>query len=668
MKSIAIICVDDEGVVLESLKEQLKRNLGRDYVIEVAETGEEALEIIDELREDEVEVALVISDQIMPGMKGDELLTQIHRHNPSIVKILLTGQANAEAVGNAVNRANLYRYISKPWEETDLSLTVTEALRRYSQELQLERQNIALRKMNQDLEELNASLEQKVSDRTTQLSLANEELRQAKESAESANKAKSTFLASMSHELRTPLNAILGFSQLLSQDASLKPQQKKQLGIINRSGEHLLNLINDVLEMSKIEAGKMVLNPDTCDLHEFLADLHAMLRLKTEAKGLQLVFQSDPAIPQFITTDSGKLRQVLINLIGNAIKFTQQGSITLRISSRMASPDAEPLTLTFEVEDTGAGIAPEELGQVFEAFVQTETGRKSQKGTGLGLSISSQLVQLMGGKISVESTVSVGTCFTFYIQATVAEAAQARPKTFQRQVIGLAANQPTYRILIVDDVPENRLLLMEMLSAVGFQVREADNGQAAIAQWKAWRPHLIWMDLRMPVMTGVEATQRIRAMQAKLQEPHASAFACKILAVSASVLDEEQGTILSYGFNDFVRKPFTNEQIFTQMAEQLNIAYLYASDADPDLAQEATSPTSLSATHPETSAVAIQELLKTMPKDWKANLHQAAQDLCAEPCLALIEQIPSTQTSLAQELTTLVENFRFDLLLEYTQP
>jgi signal transduction histidine kinase len=679
MKTIAIICVDDEGVVLESLKEQLKRNLNKSYVIEVAETGEEALEIIEELQEDEVDVALVISDQIMPGMKGDELLTQIHRRNPGIIKILLTGQANAEAVGNAVNQANLYRYISKPWEETDLSLTVHEALRRHAQELQLEAQNQELRQVNQELEQLNTSLEEKVSDRTTQLRLANEELQQAKTTAEVANKAKSTFLASMSHELRTPLNAILGFSQLLSHDETLQSPQKKQLEIINRSGEHLLSLINDVLEMSKIEAGKMTLNLDTVNLFEFLDDLTVMLSLRAEAKGLKLSCDRDPRLPRYLMTDPGKLRQVLINLLGNAIKFTDRGQVVLRVapidplstssnstSSNAALVDPNHLAIGFEVEDTGAGIAASELDKVFEAFVQTETGRQSQKGTGLGLSISYQLVQLMGGTISVESTVGVGTCFRFSILTRPAHATDLASKSSARRVIGLAPGQPACRILVADDIPENRLLLSQMLTAVGFHVREAITGQDAIAQWKQWRPHLIWMDLRMPVMDGYEATRRIRVMQSKLQEPHASAFACKIIAISASVIDESETTIRLAGCNDFVRKPFVADTIFAKMATHLNLTYLYADAPSAPATHDSTSVGD-SAMPPQVSAEMLDRAIANLPPTWKTDLHQAAQDLCAEPCVALINQLPPDHATLSQTLLDWVENFRFDLIIEMTQ-
>ncbi|MEL7314486.1 MAG: response regulator, partial [Cyanobacteria bacterium J06559_3] len=517
MKTLGIICIDDEAVVLESLKEQLKRNLSNDQacLIEVADTGEEALDIIEELKGDNIDVALVISDQIMPGMKGDELLAKVHERYPGILKILLTGQASTEAVGNAVNKANLYRYITKPWDELDLALTVTEALRCHQQETKLAEQNKALREVNRALADLNATLEEKVEERTLALQQANDQLETAKTSAEVASQAKGAFLASMSHELRTPLNAILGFSQILSRDLSLKSEQQQQLTIINRSGEHLLNLINDVLEMSKIEAGKMTLNLDRINLHMLLEDLHAMLGLKADAKGIQLVLDHAPDLPTHVEADPSKLRQVLINLLGNAVKFTETGTVKLKVSCRLHAPkpdDSERASVaatqavTFAVEDTGAGIAPHELERVFEAFTQTETGRRSQKGTGLGLAISYQLVQLMGGMLQVASQVGVGSRFWFEIPLRVVSLG-AIPQA-DKWVLALAPGQPRYRVLVVDDVAELRLLLTRMLGEVGFEVQEAENGEAAIACWKAWQPHLILMDWQMPVMDGETATRQ----------------------------------------------------------------------------------------------------------------------------------------------------------------
>ena len=651
--TLGIICVDDEGVVLESLKEQLKRSLppNQKWLIEVADTGEEALDIIEELREDNIDVALVISDQIMPGMHGDELLVEIHGRYPDILKILLTGQANAEAVGHAVNKANLYRYIAKPWDEVDLTLTVTEALRRYQQELRLAEQNQALRRMNRELADLNTSLEDKVKDRTLALEQTNQQLQQAKTAAEVANQSKSAFLASMSHELRTPLNAILGFSQILCKDPALNSDQQGQLAIINRSGEHLLHLINDVLEMSKIEAGKMTLNVDTVQLPDLLEDLQAMLRLKADAKGIHLAVDYADMLPAYVEADPNKLRQVLINLLGNAVKFTHRGRVRLTVTSALG--EGEQQQFTFAVEDTGPGIAEAEMAQVFEAFTQTETGRRSHKGTGLGLAISHRLVQLMGGTLAVDSTVGKGSRFWFDIPLRVIRQRQL-PEP-EAQVVALDAGQPTYRVLVVDDVADLRLLLTRMLGSVGFEVREAENGEGAIATWQSWQPHLILMDWQMPIMDGETATRRIR----QLAEAHSpGSTRPKIIAVSAGVFDESRQSILSAGCDALLLKPFTEAALYDAIAQHLPVRYRYAAAPAID------SP----AAHAGNAADLLTILQSALPSAWLADFYQAVSALDSEKCLELLSQIPDEHAGVRQTLSEQIGDFRFDILIGLLEP
>ncbi|MEM8779271.1 MAG: PAS domain S-box protein, partial [Cyanobacteria bacterium P01_G01_bin.49] len=343
----------------------------------------------------------------------------------------------------------------------------------------------------------------------TERKQAEEALKKAKETADAANRAKSEFLASMSHELRTPLNAILGFTQVMQRDDYLNEENKQNLNIIGRSGEHLLELINDILEMTKIEAGRTTFNQSSFDLYRLLNNLESMLYLKAEEKNLQLIIEQTPAVPQYIQTDEGKLRQVLINLLGNAIKFTQEGGVILRVKGDTPKNKKKSITLTFEVEDTGPGIAEAEIGQLFEAFGQTEAGKNSHEGTGLGLPISRKFVQLMGGKITVSSVLGRGSLFAFTIKANIVTANSIKINKPTRRVIGLAPNQPQYRILAVDDRLESRILLVKLLSSMGFNVRQASNGQEALDVWEAWEPHLIWMDMRMPIIDGYKATQRI---------------------------------------------------------------------------------------------------------------------------------------------------------------
>jgi len=468
-----------------------------------------------------------------------------------------------------------------------------------------------------------------------------QQLEEARQKAESANRAKSTFLANMSHELRTPLNAIIGFSQILNRDPQLTEKQRETVGTINRSGEHLLNLINDVLDMAKIEAGKLVLQPSSFDLHQMLKTIQDMLNVRAQAKNLRLIFELSPDLPQAIQTDENKLRQVLINLIGNAIKFTKEGGVSVLVKT--LGRTERNCTLQFAVTDTGVGMTPDELGQLFQAFVQTDTSKKVSEGTGLGLAISRQFVQLMGGDITVTSEKGVGTTFSFTIQAelsTVESVAASTPKT----VKSIAPGQPEYRLLIVDDKLENRQVLKALLESVGLSSREATNGQEAIAIWQTWQPHLIWMDLQMPVMNGMEATKYIRSHASEIPKPI-------IIALSASVFEEEKRHALASGFDDFVMKPYRETTIFAKLEQFLGLKFIYETDS------------SQTATASPTPPALTQADLQVLPKDWLREFHRAAISLNNRKMNQLISQISENHRELATTLQRMVKQVQIEPLI-----
>ena len=498
------------------------------------------------------------------------------------------------------------------------------------------------------LSDYNQTLEQQVAERTAELQQEIMVRTQAEEAAKVANQAKSAFLANMSHELRTPLNAILGFAQLMSYSPNFLPEQKEHLDIISRSGEHLLTLINQVLDLSKIEAGRIPLNETEFDLHHLLNDLEDMFRLKASNKGLEIICDYSPALPQYIRTDEVKLRQVLINLVSNAIKFTSSGRVLVRV--RAANNAVSPTEkIDFEVEDTGVGIAPDELDSLFQPFMQTKTGRQSKEGTGLGLALSRQFVQLMQGEISVSSQVGVGSIFKFNIQVGLVDAIDIdNPKPMQR-VIALEPNQPRYRILIVDDSRDNRKLLMKFLSPVGFEVKEAGNGQEAIKIWHQWQPHLIWMDMRMPVMDGYEATKKIKSSPEGQQTV--------IIALTATAFEDERTFIISAGCDDFLSKPYRDVDVFEMIDKHIGVSYVFQKSLN--------SVSSVSKNN--IKDVLTPAAFATVPSELLENLLHAAMVCDGLEIDEYIDIICTYNSTVGQALRTLSINFEYDKIINFIE-
>ncbi|NJK65452.1 MAG: response regulator [Microcoleus sp. SU_5_3] len=845
MKKPVIVCIDDEPDVLNSLKIELRKAIGDRCIIETAEGGQDALDLLADLQADDYEIALVLSDYIMPDIKGDELLRLIHEQSPDTLKIMLTGQADLEAVSNAIKYAKLYRYIPKPWQKEDLKLTVVEAIHSYLQDQKLTDEIIKGREVNEKLKRVNEELsasesrlnqflaalpvgvsvynpdgsiaylnhaaqkllgtetllamtagqlavsEQpynsnndqlyfpdnfpivralqgefvKVSDveiiqygliinlevsatpivdnsgnityaiaviqdisqrkelenflanyqRTLEAEIVErtEQLQQAALAAETANRAKSTFLANMSHELRTPLNAILGFTQIMEPSPNLTTEDRENIRIIYRSGEHLLTLINQALDLAKIEAGRMISLPNNFDLYRLLDDLQNMFQLRLKERDLQLLFWRSEDVPQYVRTDEVKLRQVLINLLGNAIKFTQIGGVSLRVrrqtqarkqtekqqifsvnetqtnadgDSENASSEPTPSSqsssanltakadlnkqdscwLEFEIEDTGVGISPSELGNLFQAFVQTESGQKAQQGTGLGLTICRQFIQLMGGEITVESQVDRGTIFKFEIEIITVDATAIPAAKINCEVIGLEPNQPSYRILIVDDREDNRQLLVKMLSPLGFTVQEASNGKEAVEIWENWQPHLILMDLRMPVMDGYEATVEIRAriQQREEEQPENEEINIstppfpipKIIALTASTMEDRRSFALLVGCDDFLRKPFRKTEILDTLNKHLEVNYIYSSFTGSDSTDDRNN---VSENASNVTLVSITQL----PAEWIGNMKQAIRSADFELIATTIEEISHNFPEFSQTLQNHLDNFDYQKIL-----
>ncbi len=497
------------------------------------------------------------------------------------------------------------------------------------------------KRTEEELHRYRAHLEELVDKRTKELSDSNAQLQIAKEQAESANKSKSIFLSNMSHELRTPLNSILGFVSLTKELPDVTPEQRKNLDIITLSGGHLLNLINNVLDISKIESGRMVLEVVPIDLHQLLQEMRSLLYVNAEERGLNFEVEQAPELPRQIEVDGGKLRQVLINLIGNAIKYTKQGGVILRTTVTKREP-AEQVRLRFEVEDTGPGVSDEDRKRIFQPFVQLKGRAVTETGTGLGLAICRQYVDLMGGHIDVISEKGKGSLFFFEIpvKELLLEEKAITPEL--GRVIGIEKGQPRYRILIAEDQLENRILLHKTLEPFSFDIREAANGQEAVEIFERWHPDLIWMDIRMPVMDGLEATHRIKSTDAGSQT--------KIIAITAQALEEDRIKIMHAGCDDFIRKPYRNREIFDALSRHLGLRFVYE--------EKPVAPSK----KPELEL--IPEQLAKVPSELIKKLHLAVIGLDPEPIQELTNEIAYYDQAVGGALQRLANRFDYDRLLQ----
>jgi signal transduction histidine kinase len=592
-KRIRVLCVDDHPIVRQGIATLLSVEADMALVAQAA-NGQEAIQQFRAHRPD-----ITLMDLQMPGMSGLDAIGAIRAEFPDARIIVLTTYADdtqtqralqSGARGyllksalhkellDAIRAVHAGRKVLPSEGSLDLAEQVTvEALTPAEVSiLRFIAQGNAYQEIARALKLSEETIESQVRNILSKLDAQERTLaaapalerdlveteRAARHAAEAANRAKSEFLAGMSHELRTPLNAVLGYAQLLTMQGGLSPKQARGLDTIHKSGLHLLALINDILDLARIEAGRTELNPEPVKLADFLQSVVNLMRVKADEKQLAFVFDADPGLPETVLADERRLRQVLLNLLGNAIKFTDRGTVTLRAAAEPKGPSQ--VLLRLDVEDTGVGMRAEDLQRIFEPFQQVGEVERRSGGTGLGLAITRALVNDMGGQVQVSSEFGRGTRFSIALPLPVAQPAAEAPAPHLPRVARYQG--PARRVLVVDDVAANRALMCDFLTNAGFEVAEAADGQQMLATARSFRPDLILMDSVMPAVDGVEATRRLRQDADLSKVP--------VIAVSAAATAEHRAECLQAGVNVFLTKPVSLETLQAHIGEQLGLQWI----------------------------------------------------------------------------------------------